>query len=147
MRRVGLTRLSLLLLVLTAGLAAVSCGSNSSSSSSTTSPSPATKTETYSGTFAQSGSSSNAFSVAAAGTVTVTVTTLAPLSTMSVGTRLMTWDGTTCGSTIAQNPNSRINTAALTGTAAIGNYCVQVFDSGNVAADWTVEYTLTVTHP
>lgn len=147
MRRVGFTRLSLLLLVLAAGLSAASCGDDSSSSSGTTSPSPATTTETFSGTFVQSGSSSNAFKVAAAGTVTVTVTTLAPLSTMSIGTRLTTWDGTTCGSTVAQNPDSRINAAALSGTAAIGNYCVQIYDSGNVASDWTVEYTLTVAHP
>jgi hypothetical protein len=30
--------------------------------------------------------------------------------------------------------------AVLSGTATAGNFCVTVYDSGNVSADWTVSF-------
>jgi len=66
---------------------------------------------------------------------------------MAIGVRITTWDGTNCVTSIAQNANARSGSTALTGTANSGNYCVQIYDSGNVPADWTVEYTVDVVHP
>ena len=52
-----------------------------------------------------------------------------------------------CAATvIAQNPNARLGATALTGTASSGNYCVKIYDSGNVPAGWTVSYTVQVVH-
>jgi len=36
---------------------------------------------------------------------------------------------------------------ALVGTAATGNYCVRVYDSGNVQPSTSVNYTVQVVHP
>jgi hypothetical protein len=66
---------------------------------------------------------------------------------MALGVRITTWDGTNCSTSIAQNANARSGSTALTGTANAGNYCVQIYDSGNIPADWTVEYTVDVVHP
>ena len=76
-----------------------------------------------------------------------TIVRIATLSTMSLGVGLGTWDGTTCGASLSENKDARVGSTALTGTAASGNYCVKVFDSGNVPAAWSVTYSVQVTHP
>jgi hypothetical protein len=82
------------------------------------------------------------------GQVTVTLTSVLPLATMALGVGMMTSDGTSCTSTLTQNDNARANaTAALQGTAAAGNYCIRVYDSGNIPVSTTVTYTITVLHP
>jgi hypothetical protein len=125
-------------------IALVGCGGETSSP---TAASPATTTETFSATVAQGGSAVHAFSVSAMGTVTIRLASVSPLSTMSLGVAIGTWDGTTCGSSLSSNTDARSGATALTGTAATGSYCVRVYDSGNVPTDWTVEYTVEVVHP
>jgi hypothetical protein len=66
---------------------------------------------------------------------------------MALGVGMMTSDGTNCLSTLTQNDNARASAAALQGTATAGNYCVRVYDSGNVPISTTVTYTVTVAHP
>jgi hypothetical protein len=97
--------------------------------------------------FAQSGTSVHAFAVSATGTVTITLTSVSPLSTMSLGVGVGTWDGSTCGTSFSSNTDARTGATALTGTATKGDYCVRVYDSGNVPADWSVSYTVEVVHP
>jgi hypothetical protein len=87
------------------------------------------------------------FAVAAQGTVDVSLTSVAPLATMSLGVAVATSDGTSCLATITQNADARSGSIALKGTAAIGNYCVRVYDSGNIPASTQVSYTLDVAHP
>ncbi|HEY2432023.1 MAG TPA: hypothetical protein VGI12_05045 [Vicinamibacterales bacterium] len=130
-----------------AALAGVAgCGSASSPTAPAASA-PATTTDTFSGSVAQLGSENHVFAVAANGTVTLSLTTVAPLSTMSLGVAVTTSDGTNCVTQISQNTDARAGAIALTGAAAIGNYCVRIFDSGNVPLDTTVLYTITVVHP
>ena len=134
-------------LIAAAALAAVS-GCGSSSTSTPTSPTaPATTTDSFSGTLAQLGSDPHVFAVAANGTVTVTLTAVAPLTTMSLGVAVATSDGTNCLQQITQNADARTGSVALTGTAATGNYCVRVYDSGNIPAATDVTYSVSVTHP
>ena len=126
-------------------LALTACSKNSSTP---TSPStPANTTDTFSATIAQQGSVNHQFKVSANGKVTVTLTSVAPLSTMALGIGLMTSDGTSCITTETQNDNARANTAALQGIAVAGNYCIRVYDSGNIPDSTTVTYTVTVQHP
>jgi hypothetical protein len=66
---------------------------------------------------------------------------------MAMGVGIGTWDGTTCGTSVSKNDNSRSGSTALTGTAAAGNYCVIVYDSGNILEGTEVSYTIDVTHP
>jgi hypothetical protein len=113
----------------------------------TITPTPATKTDSFSGSFAQGGSSVHSFNVAAAGTVTITVTSVGPLSTMGLGVGVGNWDGTNCGASAAVNTNARAGTTGLEGTYLAGNYCVRLYDSGNIPSGWTVTYSVDVLHP
>ena len=132
-------------------IVAVALAATAACAKTTTSPtspsSPATTTDTFTGTLGQSGSLTHIFAVGAAGTVDVSLTTVAPLATMSLGVAVATSDGTNCLETISQNPDARTGGIALAGTAAVGNYCVRVYDSGNIPAATDVSYTLTVAHP
>ena len=127
-------------LVLTGG-----CGKTTTPTTPTATPSV---TDTFNADLAQQGSVTHNFKVNSTGEVTITLTSVSPLSTMALGVGMMTSDGTNCGSTLTQNENARANAvAALQGTAAGGNYCVRVYDSGNIPVSTTVSYTITVLHP
>ncbi len=124
------------------------CASDTSSSTTAPTPTPATTTETFSGTVAQLATSGDPFVVSADGPVTIALTTVGPLTTMALGVGITTWDGTACGTVpISKNDNAREGTTALAGTAASGNYCVTVYDSGNIPDGWTVSFTVQVVHP
>ncbi len=125
---------------------ALSACSKQTGSAPTTPTSAATSTEAFSGTVPQLGSDPHPFTVTNAGTVTATLTSIAPLATMSIGVGIGNWDGTTC-TTITQNDNARAGTAALNGTMNPGNYCVRVYDSGNIPDGGSVTYSVQVVHP
>jgi hypothetical protein len=126
-------------------LALTACNKNTTPP---TSPSaPAVTTNTFSSTVTQTGSVTHLFKVVSTGQVTVTLTSVAPLSTMALGVGMMTSDGTSCLTTVTQNDNARTSVAALQGIAVAGNYCIRVYDSGNVPVSTTVTYTVTVAHP
>ena len=139
-------RRSISAILLVAGLSlAISCGTTTPPTSPTTTP---TITDTFSADLAQQGSITHNFKVNSTGEVTVTLTSVSPLATMSLGVGMMTSDGTSCVATLTQNDNARANNvAALLGTAASGNYCIRVYDSGNIPVSTTVSYTITVLHP
>lgn len=130
---------------LAALLAAAAC----SSSTTATTPTPvAPTTDTFTSSLSQTGSVTHLFKVNSTGEVTISLTEVDPLSTMSLGIGIMTSDGTNCLATINFNSDARANgVAALKGTEASGNYCVRVYDSGNVPVSTTVNYTVTVEHP
>jgi hypothetical protein len=139
-------RTALLLPILMAlALAPAGC----SSSSSTTSPTTTAITDTFTGTVKQNGTTIHPFAVTTSGALTVTLTSVTPLSNLALGVGLGTWDGSTstCSSAIATNANSRTGSAALTGTVLTGNFCVRVYDSGNIADGATISYTVEVVHP
>jgi hypothetical protein len=129
-------------------LATGACGIEVTPTTPTSPSTPTTTrtTEEFSGSLAPLGSSTQTWAVSATGTVDVTLTSVAPLATLALGVEVGTWNGTTC-SVITKNDNARAGAVALTGVAAAGNYCVTVYDSGNVAADATVTYTVQVLHP
>ena len=140
-------RRRLVVLLMTAALPlCAACGSSSSGTS--TSPTPVTTTESFTSTLDQSGSVTNGFTVSAAGTVQVKLTDVEPLTTMALGVAVTTVvSGTVCSSDIAQNTNAKSGTTALSGTAAVGSYCVRVFDAGNIPLETTVTYSVDVTQP
>ena len=123
------------------------CASPTAATSTSTSSTPTTLTENFSGAIAQTGTADYPFTVGAAGTVQVSLTSVAPLATMALGLRVGSWNGTTCAPIIAANDDARTGATALTGTAAAGSYCVEVFDAGNIPVDWSVSYTVQVVHP
>ncbi len=133
------------LLVAAALAAAAGCGSTAPTTPSATAP--ANTTDSFTGSVAQLGSENHVFAVAANGTVTVSLTTVSPLTTMSLGVAVSTSDGTNCLVQISQNPDARTGLVALSGLATTGNYCVRVYDSGNIQPSTAVNYTVQVVHP
>lgn len=110
-------------------------------------PSPANKTDTFSGSFAQGGSVVHSFPVSAYGPITITMTSVGPLATMGLGVSLALWDGSNCGGALITNVNGKAGGEVLSGNVQATNYCVRVYDSGNIPAGWTVTYSLEVKHP
>ena len=108
---------------------------------------PATATDTFTGTFGQLGSVNHAFVVSAEGSITTRLTSVAPLSTMAIGVAIGSWDGTNCLNANTKNDGAKISTTALSGIITPGNYCVRVYDSGNLPAAATATYSIEVVHP
>jgi hypothetical protein len=128
-------------LVCALALSAAACGKDSTTP---TSPTQFT-TEDFADTIAPLGTTTHTFTVKVAGQVTVLLTSVSPLATLAIGVAIGSWDGTTC-TPLAVNINARAGTTAvLTGTANPGNFCLQVYDSGNLTD--AVAYAVQVTHP
>jgi len=139
-------RFAFVSVVMTVALCASACSSNTAAS--TTAPTAASRTtDTFSATVGQLGTTGIPFSVSSTGTVTIELTSVAPLATMSLGVGIASWDGTTCATAMTKNDNAREGGTALTGTATAGNYCVTVYDSGNIPEGWTVQVGVQVVHP
>jgi hypothetical protein len=143
MTRFAVRLLILIALVMSASLLAWACGKSTDPAS--TAPDPVTKVDTFSGSLTRSASVIHTFTVSVSGAVAVGLTDVAPLSTLAIGVSIGTWNGTSCTS-LSTNDNARMGTTALSGTAQAGNYCVRVYDSGNVPENTTVTYTLQVGH-
>lgn len=110
-------------------------------------PDPIFTTDSFSGELSQQGTVAHPFTVSTAGNTSLSLTSVGPLTTMALGLAITSWDGSTCGTAAAKNDNARAGSVALNGTAVAGNYCAQVYDSGNVPANTTVTYTIQVVHP
>jgi hypothetical protein len=130
------------------GLAVSACsGSSTDSALASPTTTPTLVTENFSGSIDQYGTAIHPFSVTASGgSLVAGFTSVGPLATMALGMGIGTWDGTTCGLAVSQNDNSRAGLVALSGTAQAGNYCIRVYDSGNVPAGGSATYTLQVLH-
>jgi len=144
MRR--LTRFGTARLFVAAVLAATA-GCGAAAPTTPTPVAPATTTEVFSGTLTQLGSATQTFTVSATGTVDIRLTSVAPLATMALGVGVQSSDGTNCLTTITQNDNARSGASALKGTVAAGKYCVRLYDSGNIPASGSADYTVQVVHP
>jgi hypothetical protein len=142
----------LLIPVVAAVAMAVGGCSGSSDSTSTTSPTTTTvisSTETFAGSVGRNGSAVHAFTVKTAGyTLLAGYTSITPASVTALGLGIGTWDATTssCGLNQTQNDAAKSASTGLSGTASSGNYCVRVYDGGNIAEGVTASYTLQVEH-
>jgi hypothetical protein len=141
----------LLLPVLAALTLGVSACSNSSSTPSITTPTtPITSsTETFSGSIDRNGSAIHPFTVTSGGfTLLAGYTSITPTSVAALGMGLGAWDATTstCGLNQTQNDAAKSASTALSGTASAGNYCIRVYDGGNIPEGVTASYTLQVQH-
>jgi hypothetical protein len=147
----NLPKRSLLLLPLLAALTLASSACSNSSDSSLTLPSSTatSSTETFTGSIAQNGTAVHSFVVKTGGyTLLAGYTSLDPSTVTALGLGIGAWDAatSTCGLNLTQNDAGRSGSTAVTGTAGAGNYCIRVYDGGNLAAGVTVTYTLQVQH-
>jgi hypothetical protein len=143
MRSTRVFRLSVL--ALSAATFAAGCDLAVPSAPSTSTP--AQTTDTFQGSFTYLSADSHQFTIKEAGLVQVRLTAVGPLTTMALGVSVGAWNGSACQGTNIKNDNSRVSAIALNGTSTPGDYCVTVYDSGNLPTDATATYTVTVTHP
>ncbi len=115
-------------------------------------PTPTTVTDTFTGTLNNSGDIpvlrlTHTFTTTYTGTVSIGMTVNQPDPALLIGFGIGSWDTTTstCGPLLAWN-NSATAGVSITGNALAGNFCVQVYDIGNLAAGAQTNYTITVTH-
>jgi hypothetical protein len=125
-------------------LASGACNLLNDVTSPDTPSSPASSTVTFGGTVGVQGSSRSTFTVAQQGTVTVTLSTVSPSVAMGLG--IGTPNGATaCAMTSSTTSATAGPTPQLTVTESPGDYCVSVYDVGNVTG--SVTYSVVVAHP
>jgi hypothetical protein len=123
-------------IVAAAALATISCGGITDPSQNTT--------ETFNGTLPKGGQSQIfTFSAGSTGEYTVKTTSMTPTYNSFFGTWIGQGDG--CGSLYQQNTLSIVGSQAVNGQILKGNYCVFLYDIGNLTTNET--FTLTVSHP
>ncbi len=145
-----LSRLAVLAMpaVLVAGVGTWTACSNTSTPTTPTVTGPVT-TETFSGSIDQGGSAVYSFAVKTGGlTVLAGYTSITPTSVTALGMGIATWDATTstCGLNQTQNDTAKAGSTALNGTADAGNYCIRVYDGGNIPTGVTASFTVQVQH-
>ena len=127
--------------VLVTSCLALGCGG------SPTEPDPVydVKSETFSGSLNTGGGASFPFSVVNPGSIDVSITQLSPVNTLSMGLSLGSWDATTeaCTQQVTTS-GATLNMVYSASPNGPGNYCVSIFDSGNVQAE--TAFTLNVMH-
>jgi len=133
-------------------LGAGACTSNANNPYLQLGPTPTTTTDTFTGTLINSASSpvlrlTHTFTSTYNGTVAIALTANAPDSALVIGFGIGAWDSTasTCGPLLAWNNTATAGTS-ITGNALAGNFCVQVYDVGNLTAGASTTYSLSVQH-
>ncbi len=131
-----------LVVVCVALLVAVACGSTTP-----TEPAPVyeLKTETFSGAVKTGGTTSFPFTVVNPGEIQVGITALAPVSSLTMGIAVGGWDAVSLSCTQPlSTPTATLNVFFAANPPAPGEYCVAIFDTGNVQL--SSDFTLTVRH-
>jgi len=138
----------LALVPLALAIIASGCGSSNSSNLPTT-PTPNIVTETFNGTIVQGQTAVFNFTITNSGyTLLAGYTSISPASVTALGLGIGNWDSgsQTCSLNVTQNDSSHSGSTAISGTAGSGNFCVRVYDAGNVPADTTATFTIQVQH-
>jgi hypothetical protein len=126
-------------------VAATACGSTPTTPTQPDAPVYELKTETFSGNVKVGGTVAFPFTVVNPGQIQVGITALAPTSTLTMGIALGFWDpaALTCTQQLS-NPTATLGVPYAANPSAPGEYCVGIFDTGNVTV--SSDFTLTVTH-
>lgn len=131
------------LAVVVALVGSIACGAKSP----TAPPAPVydLQTKTFTGNVKATGKVGFPFTVVNPGEIQVAITALAPVSTISMGIALGVWDPTasSCAEQLSA-PSATLNVAYAANPPSPGEYCVTIFDIGNVVV--SSDFTLTVTH-
>lgn len=110
---------------------------------------PEMVTSRFNGLVPQRGESCNFFTLGADGSITSELKELKPLLSLTVGLALGTpseSDAQGCGRVVTDS-SVRVFEVFLSANNVAGDYCICVFDVGNIFPDETISYVLDVTHP
>jgi hypothetical protein len=126
-------------------LGSIACGATTPTEPSAPAPVYELKTETFAGNVKAGGTTAFPFTVVNPGEIHVAITALGPVSTLTMGIAMGYWDAvaSTCAQQLS-TPDATINVAYAANPPAPGEYCVGIFDTGNVQV--SSDFTLTVTH-
>ena len=126
-------------------LGSIACGAKTPTEPTPPGPVYELKTETFSGSVATGGSKAFPFTVVNPGNIQVGITELGPTSTLVMGISLGYWEVATSTCVEQQQTTQATINVFFTATpSSPGEYCVGVFDAGNVVV--TSDFKLTVTH-
>lgn len=141
---------SLLLLVALAVAAALGCDNDSPTAPVVEEPEEVpTFVDTFTGTLVLGQTSCHRFTAANRGAAEITITGLQPLETLTVGVGIGLDDGdpqTACPYFALDN-SVRVGETLLSQLIDVTDYCVCIFDVGNIFAGQTVTYVFDVEHP
>lgn len=141
-RRIGLVWAVLIC----SGLITTACDESSPTSPTTVATTPAeTMVESFSGTIALGGASEHNFVISQIGPANMTVTSLAPLATLTVGLGIGTVTDAVC-TLFAEDRSVRVGETLRATDLIPGNYCVRIFDVGNIFEGQSVDYGVDVDH-
>ena len=131
--------------VFAALVASIACGGQTPTEPSTPAPVYELKTSTFPGTLTTGGMAGFPFTVVNPGLISLSITELTPVSTLTMGLALGSWDAaaTTCTQQVSTN-TATINVAYTANPSAAGEYCVGIFDVGNVQV--STDFVLKVTY-
>ena len=75
-------------------------------------------------------------------------TSISPAAVAALGLGIGSWDASTstCSLNVSQNDTGRTGSTALSGTPNNGNYCVRIYDAGNIPAGMSASFTVQVQH-
>ena len=136
------SRLALFLVLLPA-LAVSACGNDSTTSPTTTRTSPVT--ETFTSNLVVSGAAVRLVAAAQSGTLTATLTTSDQPNT-TVGLAIGLRNGTGSGCFVTRDVITTAGaTPQLSAPVDAGNYCIKVFDVGQLQRP--MNFTVTITYP
>jgi hypothetical protein len=134
--------LLLMLLAIAVLIGAAACGDDETTTP--TEPTRPTVTESFSGRVTVNGAQTHGFAATGSGRIDVTLSTLGPDSAARVGLVLGTLNTLGACQVVISNDNATQGTLVAGNAGAAGNFCVRVFDVGQLTEP--VEYTLTVVH-
>jgi hypothetical protein len=103
------------------------------------------KSQTFTGTVKAGATTAFSFTVVNPGDIRVAITALAPVSTLSMGISMGFWDAatSTCAEQLSTT-TATLDASFAASPSAPGEYCVGIFDTGNVQV--SSDFTLSVTY-
>jgi hypothetical protein len=125
-------------------LSALACN-NSPTTPDDTTPPGTQKTENYSGSLGPGETKAFHFAVESPGAINVAITSLSPMSGLTMGLRIGAWEAATesCPQQVFSGA-ARLNLVLTGNPQGPGEYCVAIYDVGNLQA--AADFGLTVTH-
>jgi hypothetical protein len=130
--------------VFAALVSSIACGGTTPTEPTPPAPVYELKTSTFTGKVTTGGSVGFPFTVVNPGDISLSITELAPVSTLTMGLALGSWDAaaSTCTQQLTTN-TATVNVVFAANPSAPGEYCVGIFDIGNVqvSSDFALKVT------
>lgn len=133
------------LAVFAALVASIACGATTPTEPTTPAPVYELKTSNFTGKLTTGGAAGFPFTVVNPGDISLSITELAPVNTLTMGLVLGSWDAvaTTCTQQRSTS-TATVNLVFSASPSAPGEYCVGIFDVGNVQV--STDFVLKVTY-